>query len=784
MADARVDMVESGEERPVLAYLDRGDAARAMKGSRFHRNAGTGFVAVARPRVGFIGIDRGADVIQQGCIGAFENVVFVQRLGDQQGLDRIDHSLTGHGIGTPRERSQVAGDPIRGDASVSIRRQKDAVRGEGRRTRHGEASRVSGAALPGRQACLDQVDIERQVGSETTHEIGGAISAIVQEQHDRERRRMALIGEGAEANAEAFTFILHRNRNRDPGRGTRSRRNHRDDPGFERPCMWGGQSVWTCLMRSHRRVTAGERRDAADAYGGRLRRDAMAEHVVARFRDIPDGGMKPVEIAGIKIVLIRQGDAVHALAGECPHAGAPLHEGAVCNGRLICPWHSGTFEIETGALVEPPPMQALARFGARVAGDNVLVDPAPRLPPSVTRRSNRDRRTAALIGNGAAAAMAATSLREFGFEGRIVMIGPNKEEPIDRTLLSKQSMSGEMGLEALPLWSGPEAERLGVERLTAEVTALDAPAMRLMLSEGPDVLYDLALIATGGRPRQLDVPGNDLPGVFTLRHRADLEAILRQAETTDRAVIVGTSFIGMEVAGSLTQRGLKVAVAGPEDLPFAKQFGPELAGALKRLHERKGVAFHLQSEVARFEGTDRLEAVMLASGERLATNLAVIGIGVRPATNFVSGVRKAEDGGIIVDRHLRADAPGLYAAGDVAVFPGLGGAPLRIEHWRVAEQQGRAAARNMLGIAEAYARVPFFWTTQQDAVIDYVGHAKNWDEIVIDGDLSALDFLAFYMTDGFVDAAATGGRDRQTALLSELLRERWRLPALRARLAG
>ena len=510
----------------------------------------------------------------------------------------------------------------------------------------------------------------------------------------------------------------------------------------------------------------------------------MAEQIVARLRDLPEGGMKPLEIAGTKIVLIRLGDAVHALAGECPHAGAPLHEGAICNGRLICPWHSGTFDIEDGGLVEPPPMQSLARFPARIQDEDVLVDPTPLPRRTPVWRTGRDKRIAALVGNGAAAAMAATSLREFGFEGRILMIGPNAEEPIDRTLLSKMSMSGEMGLDALPLWAGPEAERLGLERLTAEVRALDAPAMRLTLSDGSDVLYDLALIATGGRPRVLDVPGHDLPGVFTLRHRADLEAIQETAAKTDRAVIVGTSFIGMEAAGALSQRGLKIAVAGPDELPFAKQFGPELAGALKRLHERKGIVFHLRREVARFEGKDRLEAVVLASGERLETGLALIAIGVQPATDFVSGIRKADDGGIVVDRHLRADAPGLYAAGDVAVFPGFDGSPLRIEHWRVAEQQGRAAARNMLGLAEAYARVPFFWTTQQDVVIDYVGHAKDWDEVVVDGDLDGFEFLAFYVKDGFVDAVATCGRDRQTALLSELMRERWHLPALRARLAG
>ncbi len=506
----------------------------------------------------------------------------------------------------------------------------------------------------------------------------------------------------------------------------------------------------------------------------------MTEQTVARLQDLPDGGMKPVEIDGSKIVLIRLGEAVHAFQGECPHAGGPLHEGAICNGRLICPWHSGTFEVADGSLVEPPPMQALTRYPARIENGEVLVDPAAAIPPAApARQSSADRLVFALVGNGAAAAMAATSLREFGFEGRIVMIGPNAEEPIDRTLLSKQAMSGEMGLEELPLWRGGEADRLGVERVTAEVTALDAAAKRLTLSDGGTLAYDAALVATGGRPRVLDTPGHDLPGVFTLRHEADLRAILDGAKAGDRVVVVGTSFIGMECAAALTQRGLKVAVVGPDELPFAKQFGPDLAAALKRLHEQKGVEFHLQTEVARFEGQGRVEAAVLASGARLPAGRVLIGVGVRPVTEFVSGVRKAEDGGIVVDRHLRA-ADGLYAAGDIATFPGLDGAPLRIEHWRVAEQQGRAAARNMLGQGEAYARVPFFWTAQHDVVVDYIGHAKGCDEIVVDGDIGGFDFLAFFVQGGTVSAIATAGRDRQTAMLSELMRK----PADAATLQG
>lgn len=377
--------------------------------------------------------------------------------------------------------------------------------------------------------------------------------------------------------------------------------------------------------------------------------------------------------------------------------------------------------------------------------------------------------------------MAATSLREFGFRGRVIMIGPYAEEPIDRTLLSKEAMAGQWKLDELSLWGDAQRERLDVERVVAEVTALDAAVKRLECSDGTKMGYDVALLATGGRPRRLDLPGSHLRGVLTLRHRADAAAVLEATQDGASAVVIGTSFIGMEAASALTQKGVKVTVVGPEKLPFAKQFGPELASALRRLHERKGVEFRLGASVARIEGDDATQAVVLESGERLATRIVLVGIGVQPVTEFVANVSKAKDGGIMVDRHLRA-ADGLYAAGDIAAFPGPDGNRLRIEHWRVAEQQGRTAARNMLGHDEPYTRVPFFWTAQHDVVVDYVGHADQWDEIVVDGDIGSFDFLTFYVKDGIVAAVATAGRDRETALLSELMRERLTLTVLRERL--
>ncbi len=326
-------------------------------------------------------------------------------------------------------------------------------------------------------------------------------------------------------------------------------------------------------------------------------------------------------------------------------------------------------------------------------------------------------------------------------------------------------------------------EGFGIERIDVRVTALDAAAKRATLGDGSTLGYDAALLATGGIPKRLSVPGASLEGVFTLRHLPDMEAIVAASGEVDRVLVIGTSFIGMEVAGALTQRGRRVVVAGPETLPFERQFGPDLARALLHAHEAKGVTFHLGRNIVSLEGEGRVAAAVLDNGERIEAGAVVVGIGVAPATGFVSGVRKAEDGGILVDAQLRA-ADGLFAAGDIAALPGPDGKPRRIEHWRVAAQHGRAAARAMLGHAAAFDGVPFFWTAQHDKVVDYIGHAREWDEIAVDGDVPGFDFLSFYLKGGRIAAIATAGRDRQTAMLSELMRTPLDLAEARRRLAA
>lgn len=507
----------------------------------------------------------------------------------------------------------------------------------------------------------------------------------------------------------------------------------------------------------------------------------MPQHEVevAVLESIEPGGMKQIEMDGEAILLLRDGDAVHAVGAKCPHAGGPLAEGVRHGDRIVCPWHKAAFCIRTGAVLDPPALDALPRYDARVEAGRILLTPAPAprpVPGPADAPAAPDERRFVIVGAGGAGAVAAQTLRGAGFTGRVVMLDAANRVPYDRTVLSKYALSGQKGAEKSPLQTQAFYREHGIERRTAEVTRIDAVAHRITCADGSVVEYDAALLATGATPVRPSMPGAGLDHVYTLRSRADADAILQQAERSRCAVVLGASFIGMEVAASLRERGLDVTVVGKEAAPFAKQLGEQVGRAFVGLHERHGVTFRLGRGVASLEGDGQVSGVVLDSGERIAADLVVIGFGVKPATAYAESLARRDDGGLVVDAHLRA-APGLYAAGDIASFPHHGdGAPIRVEHWRVAEQHGRVAALNMLGQGVRYDAVPVFWTIQYMKRLDYVGHATEWDSIVVDGDLGKPEFLAYYVKGGRVAAVAGMGRDKDMAALTELfaMRRDWR----------
>lgn len=497
------------------------------------------------------------------------------------------------------------------------------------------------------------------------------------------------------------------------------------------------------------------------------------EYAVARAADLQDGQMKAVTANEKKILIARVAGQFYALGAECPHYGAPLEEGLLCADRLICPWHKSCFRVTDGALLEPPALDGLPRYPVRVGDRQVFVtipEPAPGPPTPVTHPHGSDRRRFVILGAGGAGVAAAEALRFAGYEGRIDMISRESELPYDRPNLSKGYLSAKSKIEELALRSANFYQRQRIERITALVTQVNVEQRQILFDDRPPLSYDGLLLATGAEPRRLEAPGTDLGNVFLLRTEANAEHILSASPPGSHAVIVGSSFIGLEVASCFVARKIPVTIIAREQTPFAKQFGPEVGRAFQRLHEKNGVEFRLNSEVERFEGAGVVREVVLRSGERLRADVVVVGIGVRPVTGFIRGVQIREDGGVIVDRHLRA-APDVYAAGDLAVFPEAHSQrPVRIEHWRVAEQLGRVAAANMAGRAEPYDGVPYFWTEQLGTAIEYLGHAEKWDEIILQGDLDKPEFLAFYVENGRVTAAAGSGRERDMAALHELMR--------------
>ncbi len=490
---------------------------------------------------------------------------------------------------------------------------------------------------------------------------------------------------------------------------------------------------------------------------------------VAMLRELVEGRPATVELGETKILLLRQGDVVRGFGAACPHAGAPLDQGAVCQGRLICPWHKAMFDITDGALLEPPALEGLRRYPVAVEGDRVLASPVPIEPSS--RTGSPDDRTMVIVGAGAAGAAGAAFLREFGFTGRIVLVGREPGEAFDRTALSKFVLEGDMApQEVPPLHPDGFHAAHGIERLHDSVLAIDPVARTLTLSGGARLSYSAALLAPGGIPRPLDVPGRDRPGVHVLRSRADASAILAELRDRPRVVIVGGGFIGLEAASALRKQQIPVEVILSQEIPFEPILGTEIGTMLRRLHETNGVVFRTGAAVIAIEGDGadgRVQAVLLEDGRRIEAELVLAGVGVRPATEFAAALGLAEDGGLDTDRGLRV-CDGIYAAGDVARFP-FGdddGARIRVEHWRVAQQHARIAARNMLGGDARFEQPPFFWTYHYGKRIEVHGHPSGFDRVEIDGDLDAPAFVARQFRDGALVGLIGCERDTELAELA------------------
>lgn len=475
--------------------------------------------------------------------------------------------------------------------------------------------------------------------------------------------------------------------------------------------------------------------------------------------DLPNGSMLAGHVGDEAVLLARCGTEIFAIGATCTHYGGPLVDGLMVGDTVRCPWHHACFSLRTGEALRAPAFAPVACWAVEQRDDRIFMSGKKQ-----ASRPGKGSTTAAkdglpgrivIVGGGAAGFAAAEALRRHDYGGSIVMLSNDAAPPMDRPNLSKDYLAGSAPEEWVPLRPHSFYAENGIDlQLRTNVVGLDARSRELTLAGGEKVAYDRLLLATGAEPVRLSIPGADQPNVHVLRSLADCRAIIESAKTAKRAVVLGASFIGLEVAASLRARGIEAHVVAPEKRPMERILGPQMGDFVRSLHAEHGVAFHLEDIANAINDKE----VRLRSGNTLEADLVVVGIGVRPRLELAANAGLAVDRGIVVDANLQTSAPDVFAAGDIARWP-HGGSSIRVEHWVVAQRHGQTAALNMLGHREKFTAAPFFWSQHYDVPINYVGHAEKWDELTIDGDIAAKDCLLRYKADGRVLAIASIHRD-------------------------
>src|SRR6476661_7621191 len=508
-------------------------------------------------------------------------------------------------------------------------------------------------------------------------------------------------------------------------------------------------------------------RDARGCAPGFASEDEMsADHVQLEGPDlssgvklsaIPDGDMLQGYVGDEAVVLVRRGDRLFAVGAKCTHYGGPLAQGVVDGETIRCPWHHACFNLRSGEVLRAPARDPLPRWRVEVIDGFAYARERIERQARPTLSSTELPESVVIIGGGPAGNMAAETLRDEGYAGPITMLSADATLPADRPNLSKDYLAGRISEEWALLRSPDYYQDNDIDvRLNTRVTRINTGQRSIELADGTRLSYGALLLATGAEPVKLDIPGADVGHVHYLRTLDDSRALIAKAEEAKRVVVLGASFIGLEAASSLSARGLQIHVVGPEAIPMARVLGPELGSFIRSVHEQHGVTFHLGRIAASIDE----HAVTLDNGERVDADLVVVGIGVRPAIALAERAGLSIDRGVLVDQFLETSAPGVFAAGDIARWPDPhSGEAIRVEHFVVAERQGQTAARNMLGRREPFDAVPFFWTEQHDLPINYVGYAKEWDEVRIDGSIEARDCSVTYLDNGRKLAVAVIHRD-------------------------
>ena len=391
--------------------------------------------------------------------------------------------------------------------------------------------------------------------------------------------------------------------------------------------------------------------------------------------------------------------------------------------------------------------------------------------------------TLVIVGASLAGGSASATLRQEGFEGRVILIGAERQPPYERPPLSKEYLRGESPFENVLLQTADFYGEHGIEtRFGVRATRVDASEKTLELDGKERIGYGGLLLATGGRNRQPTIPGLDLEGVYQLRTVADCNRIREEIFPGRKAVVVGMGFIGSEVAASLRQSGVEVAVVDRNKVPLRRVLGEDVGRVIEGVHRDHGTELIFEDTVATIEGAGRVERVATQHGRQIECDFVVVGLGVEPVTELLAGTGVKIDNGIVVDEYCRTGVEGIYAAGDVANhYHPVFGRHIRVEHWQNALRQGPAAARSMLGKGESYEEIPWFWSDQYELNLQYAGFHTDWDELVVRGSMEERDFVAFYRKDGRVLAAVAINRGRDLRRSVPLIKVQYQVEAAKLR---
>jgi len=485
-----------------------------------------------------------------------------------------------------------------------------------------------------------------------------------------------------------------------------------------------------------------------------------------QISDVADGAMVEGHAFGEAVLMARRGAELFAIGATCTHYGGALAKGLMVDCTVRCPLHHAHFDLRTGEAIAAPALNDVSCWKIEKRGERAYVTgksdnkPEPR-KPSVSPIN------ILIVGAGAAGGAAAEMLRRQGYTGPITLIGRDQSLPYDRPNLSKDYLAGNAPEEWIPLRPADFYREHDIDTLTGtEVQTIDTSRKQVTLSDGRPLGYGALLLATGADPVHLEIPGHDLPHVCYLRTLADSRRIIEKAKNAKRVVIIGDSFIGLEVAWSLRERKLEVAVVGKHSVPLEKALGREFGSLVKKTHEANGVKFHV-GRVAKIEE----RTVQLDDGTKLDCDFVVAGIGVRPNTTLAESAGIATKDGVLVNEFLETSVPGIFAAGDIARWPDPCAGRIRVEHWVVAQRQGQNAARNILGAGEPFVAPPFFWSNHFDVHIHYVGHGGAGDRARVSGDVNAKDASVIFQFGEKVTAVASIGRNLEN-LEAELALER------------